>query len=123
MLRCDGDFLCFFFFWDMLGFVSSSFFLPWEVNLCSTAFVFAWVGLRLYLRYLLFSVGGLLVFLMFSRCSNLPPGFLSFRSFFVFRHSHFLHPFNLGSLFLGYNIYNTSYGAIHTNCENHTIQI
>lgn len=105
MLRCDGDFLCFF--------------LSWEVNLCSTVFVFAWVGLRLYLRYLLFSVGGLLVFLMFSRCSNLPPGFLSFR-FFVFRHSHFLHPFNLGSLFLGYNIYNTSYGAIHTNCENHT---
>lgn len=106
MLRCDGDFLCFVVFlvfgicW---GFVFFCFF-SWEVNLCLLVFVFAWVGLRLYLRYLLFSVGGLLVFFdvlsLFKSSTRVPV----FSSFLVFRHSHFLHPFNLGSLFLGYNI-------------------
>lgn len=60
MLRCDGDFLCF--LGGCVG-ILCFVFLSWEVNLFYCVFVFAWVGLRLYLRYLLFSVGGLLVFL------------------------------------------------------------
>lgn len=50
--------------------------------MCLLVFVFAWVGLRLYLRYLLFSVGGLLVFFdvlsLFKSSTRVPVFFVLF---------------------------------------------